>query len=95
MILRGQIPKDQLLFEAEIERAAKRNRKTKTKERQRDIREESSTTFPFPLIFFKRKATCQKSKYHLLGGHLDIMSCTKGQIFFLVLQYLLPPRPWK
>ena len=31
MILKGQIPKDQLLFEAEIERAAKRNRKTKTK----------------------------------------------------------------
>jgi len=41
MILRGQIFKDQLLFEAEIERACKRNTKTKTKERQGDTREES------------------------------------------------------
>jgi len=69
MILRGQIPKDRLLFEAEIERVAKRNKKTKTKERQRDTREESSTTFLFPLIFFRRKATWQKSKHHLLRGH--------------------------
>jgi len=46
-ILRGQVPKDQLLFEIEIERVAKRNRKTKTKERQGDTREESSTSsFP-------------------------------------------------
>jgi len=41
MILRGQIPKDQLLFEAKIERTAKRNRKLKTKEKQGDTREES------------------------------------------------------
>jgi len=34
MILRGQIPKDQLLFEVEIERTAKRNKKTKAKEKQ-------------------------------------------------------------
>jgi len=50
-------PKDQLLFEVEIEMAAKRNKKTKTKERQGDTREKSSTTFLFPLIFFRRKAT--------------------------------------
>jgi len=36
--IEGQIPKDQLLFEAEIERAGKRNKKTKTKERQGDTR---------------------------------------------------------
>jgi len=58
MILRGQIPKDRLLFEAKIDRVAKRNNKTKTKERQGDTREESSTTFFFPLtIFFRRKVT--------------------------------------
>jgi len=34
MILKCQTPKDQLLFEVEIERVAKRNKKTKTKERQ-------------------------------------------------------------
>jgi len=79
MILRAQIPKDQLLFEAEVEMVAKRNNKTNTKERQGDTREKSSTTFLFPLIFFTRKATWQKSKHHLLGGHLEIMSCIKGQ----------------
>ena len=52
MISRGQILKDQLLFEVEIERAAKRNRKTKTKERQGDTREESSNTSSFPTNSF-------------------------------------------
>jgi len=48
MILRGQIAKNQLLFESDIEKAAKRNRKTKTKEREGDTREESSITSSFP-----------------------------------------------
>jgi len=39
MILSDRIPKDQLLFEAEIERLAKRNRKLKAKEKQEDTRE--------------------------------------------------------
>jgi len=39
MILRDQVPKDQLLFEEEIRRVAKRNRKTKSKERQGDTKE--------------------------------------------------------
>jgi len=34
MILRGQILKEQLFIEAEIEMATKRSRKTKKKERQ-------------------------------------------------------------
>jgi len=95
MILRGQIPKDQLLFEVEIEMAVKRNINTKTKERQGDTREEFLTTFLFSIIFFRRKTTWQKSKHHLLGGYLEIMSCIKGQGIFLVLQYLLPPGPWR
>jgi len=35
MILRGQIPKEKLLFKAEIDRVAKRNKKTKTKRKTR------------------------------------------------------------
>ena len=54
MISRGQIPKNQLLFEVEIERATKRNRKTKTKERRGDTREESSTT-SFPSNIFQEE----------------------------------------
>ena len=42
--MRGRIPKDQLLFEAEIEKVARRNRKLKVKEKQKDNREDSSTT---------------------------------------------------
>jgi len=56
MILRGQIPKDQLLFESEIEMATKRNRKTKTKERQGDTKEESSITFSFHINIFQEKS---------------------------------------
>jgi len=37
MILRGQIPKDQLLFESEIEMEAKRNRKTDKREPRRQF----------------------------------------------------------
>jgi len=43
MILRGQIPKDQLLFEAEIEKVARRNKRLKTIENFENIREDSST----------------------------------------------------
>jgi len=52
MILRDQIPKDQLLFEADTERIAKRNSKTKTKEREGDTRKESSTTYSFLINIF-------------------------------------------
>jgi len=55
MILGGQIPKDQLLFEAEIERATKRNKKTKTKERRGDTIEEASTT-SFPSNIFQEES---------------------------------------
>jgi len=44
MILRGRIPKDQLLFEAEIENVARRKQKLKSNKNQEDIREDSSTT---------------------------------------------------
>jgi len=95
MILRGQILKDQLLFEVEIERVAKRKSKTKTKERQGDTKENPQPFSLLPLIFFRREATWQKRKHHLLVGHLEIIPCTKGQGTFLVLQYLLPPGPWR
>jgi len=55
MILEGQIPKDQILFESKIEKAAKRNKKTKTKERQGDAREESSTTSSLPINIFQEE----------------------------------------
>jgi len=60
MILRGQIPKDQLLFEVEIERATKRNIMTKTKERQGDTRELSSTTSSFPTNIFQEENNMTK-----------------------------------
>jgi len=41
MIFNGQIPNDQLLFEEEIERVARRNRRLKIKEKQEDTREDS------------------------------------------------------
>jgi len=53
MILRGRIPKDQLLFEAKIEKVVKRNRKLKAKEKQEGIREDSSTTFSFSIPIFQ------------------------------------------
>jgi len=53
MILRGRIPKDQLLFEAEIERLARKNRKSKAKEKQEHIREDSSTTSSFSIYTFQ------------------------------------------
>jgi len=52
MILRGQVSKDQLLFELEIEKLTKRNRETTRKERQGDTKEESSTTSSFPIKIF-------------------------------------------
>jgi len=75
MILRGQIPKHQLLFEVEIERVAKRNRKIKTKERQGDTREESSTT-SFHINIFQEESNL--AEHHSPGGNLEIMPCTKG-----------------
>jgi len=60
MILRGQIFKDQqLLFESEIEKATKRNRKT-DKRQKRDKETLNKNPQPyllFPLTFFRRKAT--------------------------------------
>jgi len=55
--LRGRIPKDQLLFEAEIEKLARRNRKLKTKEKQEDTREDSSTTSSFSIHIFMKRTT--------------------------------------
>jgi len=56
MILRGQIPKDQLLFELEIEKTARRNKETKRKEKQGDTREESSITSSFPINIFQEES---------------------------------------
>jgi len=53
MIVRGQILKDQLLFESEIEKAARRHKETKRKENQGDTREESSITSSFPINTFQ------------------------------------------
>jgi len=77
----------------EIEITARRNRETKRKERVGDIREESSTTSSLPINIFQEENNWQKNKYHFLGEHLLIMPCSRGQNIFLVLQYLLPPRP--
>jgi len=54
MILRGQIPKDQVLIEAEIKRVAKRNNKTKRKEDK--LESNSQPLFLFPLIFFQEES---------------------------------------
>jgi len=95
MILRGKILKDQLLFEAKIERVAKKKKKARQRQtRDKDTLESNlQPLFLFQVKFCKRKTTLQKSKHRLLGGHLEIMSCIKGQDIFLVLQYLLPPGP--
>jgi len=45
MILRGQVPEDQLEFDLELEGAARKNRSRKRREQQSQTREESSTTF--------------------------------------------------
>ena len=45
MILRGQVLEDQLEFDLEIERAARKNQSRKIKEQQSQTREEFSTTF--------------------------------------------------
>jgi len=45
MILRGQVLEDQLEFDLEIERAARKNQSRKIKEQQSQTREESFTTF--------------------------------------------------
>jgi len=55
MILRGQISKDQLQFESKIEKAARKNRIKKRKEKKGEIREQSSTTSSLPIEFFSRK----------------------------------------
>jgi len=36
----------------------------------------------FPLIFFRRKATWQKSKHHPLGEHLRLCHATEAKSFF-------------
>jgi len=95
MILRGQIPKDQLLFEAEIERESKETERQKQKRSKETLERNPQPLLLFPLIFFRRKVTWQKSKHHVLGGHLEIMPCSRGQGIFLVFQYLLPTRPWR
>ena len=43
MLLRGQVPEDQLAFDPEIEKTARRNR-GKSKKKQGKTREESSST---------------------------------------------------
>jgi len=45
MILRGQVLEDQLEFDLEIERAARRNRSRKRREQQIQTRKESFTSF--------------------------------------------------
>jgi len=53
MILRGQVPKDHLLFEVEIEKVARKNRKSKAKENQEDNIEDSSTSSSFSIDIFQ------------------------------------------
>jgi len=57
MILRGQIFRDQLLFEAEIERAAKRKKKRQRQKRGNETLDKSpQPLFLFSLIFFQEES---------------------------------------
>ena len=63
----------------------------KEKRRKGEIREES-----FPSLWnFSGKHLWLKNNHHRLEEHLVIMLCSMGQSIFLVLQYLLPLRPWR
>jgi len=53
MILRGEVLEDHLLFEAEIEKVVRKNRKSKAKENQEDNREDSSTSSSFSIDIFQ------------------------------------------
>jgi len=68
---------------------------TKTKERQKNTREKSSTTSSFSANIFQKESNMEEEQAPPLEEHLEIMSCTKGKGIFLVLQYLLPPGPWR
>jgi len=90
MILRGQVFKDQLQFESEIEKEARKNMIKKRKEKQGEIREESSTTSPLPIEIFQ-----ENTMAHEQPPQPRIMLCSRDQSIFLVLQYVLPLRPWR
>jgi len=91
MTSRGKVSKDQLQFEVKIEKTIWKNRETKRKEKQGELREESSTISSFSII---QETLWLKSNHYNLEEHLEITPCNKDQSIFLVLQYLLPLRSW-
>ena len=95
MILRGQVPEDHLLFEAEIEKVTRKNRKSKTKENQEDNREYSSTSSSFSIDIFQENNNMAGRKHHLLEELLEITPYIKGLDTFLALQCLQLTGPWR
>jgi len=64
MILRGQVSEDQLEFDLEIERAARKNRSRKRREQQTQIREESYTIFDRDTQVIQEEIIMVEDKIH-------------------------------
>jgi len=64
MILRGQVSEDQLEFDLEIERAARKNRSRKRREQQTQIREESYTIFDRDTQVIQEEISMVEDKIH-------------------------------
>jgi len=77
MILRGQVSKDQLQFESEIEKATRKKRVKKRKKNKEKLEKNHQRPILFTLKFFRKK-TWLKSNHHSPKEHLEITLCSKG-----------------
>jgi len=95
MRLRGQISKDQLIFEVEIEKVAKNNRKLKAKENQEGNREDFSTTSSFSNHIFQEESNMATEGAQPPRELLETTPHNKDPKIFLALQYLQLTGPWR
>jgi len=79
MILRGQVSEDQLIFDLEIERAARKNRRRKGREQQSQTIEESYTTFDRDTQVIQEEISIVEDMIHLQRRTLfGTMPCSKA-----------------
>jgi len=95
MILKGQISLYQLLFEANIEKVAKRKARQRQKKDKEILERDPQPLLFFPIIFFQEESNMAEEQAPPPKRTLRDYVMYQGQRIFLVLQYLLQPKPWK
>jgi len=78
MLLRGKVPEDQLEFDLEIEKTARRNQSKKREEKKKQGQAEGESSNTFNSHNQTDFQMAENRQIHL-EGHWEIMLCNKDQ----------------